>query len=177
MPAGEEVLNDGSLLLDVVKLAIPAVIGGLVGLVSALVGVHLGAQAAVKTARLAWEWDAKREGYLQLFVAAHGLGDEAGVVVRTGQEGGQPALDAAREKYRMAFATLTRAAVVARITASTEGEAATNDLLTYARQVLNPFLNEGVPDVLRWKHEIEGTLLRKIAALEAAVRSDLETDR
>lgn len=145
---------------------------GLIGLLGALIGAF----SAVRAARKAWEWDSKRDGYLRLFPRAHQLGDHAGLVVSAVFEGAsREALEAARENYRRAFAAFRASAVVARVTASGQGEAAINELMAYVQTTLNPYLIDGLPDPQQWRSPIQEDVIALLDALEDAARADLRT--
>ncbi len=175
MPSVQEVhlVNQSNVVLDLLKVLLP----GLIGAASAMIGIWVGSRAAAQTARRTWEWDAKRDGYLRLFPAAQNLAFHAGLVMMAANRSAdEEVLEGERERFRSAFATLNAAAVVSRVTASTAGKTAINELVGYLRVEVNPFLHARMPDPVVWTNTIEPDLTAKLDALEAAASTDLENE-
>ena len=175
MPSGPEIhiVTHTNAVADLLKIVLP----GLIAVAGALIGVWLGGRNAAQTARRTREWDAKRDGYLRLFAAAHELAFQAGLVMMAvNRRAAEDLVEAERQKFRSAFATLNAAAVVSRVTASAEGQSAVSNLVGYLRDELNPFLQEGVPDPLTWMNRREPDLTAKLNLLEEAATADLATE-
>lgn len=163
-------VSNSNLLLEILKLLVPALIGAAV----ALIVMQRNARSNATAARRTWEWSARRDGYNGLLIKGYELASRASLVLVAVSRGATTeALDAEREKVSAAFAAFNASRVAARVTASHAGTIAIDELVRFVRVDLFPFIYEEMPSLSQWKRNIEPALQAKLDAIENAAADDL----